>query len=141
MRTLLTDEVRAAVERELASGVPIAVAAQRLGLGRRTLHSWLADGRIVRRAAASPEPDPVPVDDASIRDRLDRAEPALVGIVLDAARRGSWQASSWLLERTWPERWARPPARTATEPAAGSDVFDEIDAFRRRRRGLPSERE
>ena len=27
------------------------------------------------------------------------------------AARHSWQAAAWLLERKFPERWARPPAR------------------------------
>jgi hypothetical protein len=51
-RTKLTPELRVVVERELAAGVPVAVAAQRAGVGRRTLQRWLARGLVVRRQLA-----------------------------------------------------------------------------------------
>jgi hypothetical protein len=36
--TLLTPELRAAIERELADGVPVAIVAQRVGVSRRNLN-------------------------------------------------------------------------------------------------------
>src|SRR5262245_29257255 len=58
--TVLSDDLRVAVERDLADGVPIAVAAQRAGVARRTLHRWLSLGLVVRRhLSAAPEPPPL----------------------------------------------------------------------------------
>jgi hypothetical protein len=45
--TKLTVELRAEVERDRAAGYPVAVVAQRHGIGRRTLGRWLAEGRVV----------------------------------------------------------------------------------------------
>jgi hypothetical protein len=47
--TKLSDKVRTDLERELADGVPVAVAAQRADVGRRTLTRWIAEGAVVRR--------------------------------------------------------------------------------------------
>jgi hypothetical protein len=74
---LLTDELREWLERELDAGYPQSVAAQRVGIGRRTLERWLADGRVRR-----PEPPAPPEDD-------------------------SWRIAASLLEQAFPERWAR----------------------------------
>jgi hypothetical protein len=143
----LTDQVRSEVERELALGTPVVVAAQRSGISPRTLSRWLAAGLVGHRPPpvepTTPKLDLEPGDDDSIDARLRAAEPGLVAVVLESARRGSWQAAAFLLERSNPARWARPPARATTEPAGASrsSVFDEVDAFRRRRRGLPSEGE
>jgi hypothetical protein len=131
----LTDQVRSEVERELALGTPVVVAAQRSGISPRTLSRWLAAGLVGHRPPpvepTTPKLDLEPGDDDSIDARLRAAEPGLVAVVLESARRGSWQAAAFLLERSNPE-----PAG-----ASRSSVFDEVDAFRRRRRGLPSEGE
>jgi hypothetical protein len=135
----LTPELRVDLERQLADGVPVAVVAQRFGIGRRTLHRWIADGRLVRRVDQTPEPAPAVT---SFGEQFDRAEPGLVGVVVAAAHRGSWQAASWLLERRWPDRWARPPARQPDDGLPGpaeADAFGEVDRLaeqRRRRRDL-----
>ena len=76
-RSLLTPELREWLERELAAGCPQVVAAQRAGIGRRTLERWIAQGRVRR-----PE-RPVPPEDES------------------------WRTAASLLERAFPDRWAR----------------------------------
>lgn len=53
----LTPELRERIVHELADGLPVNVTA-RVGIAPRTLHSWLADGRVVRRQ----QPDPLLVD-------------------------------------------------------------------------------
>jgi hypothetical protein len=142
--TLLTPELRVDVERELADGVPVVVVAQRFGIGRRTLGRWISEGRVVRsRREPGPQTvhgvvnaQPAPIG-ASPDDPFDRAEPGLVAVVVDAARRGSWQAGAWLLERRWPERWARPPQRQIDDVLSGSaedDAFAEVDRLAERRR-------
>jgi hypothetical protein len=75
---LLTDELRQWLERELDAGCPQSVAAQRAGIGQRTLERWLAHGKVRR-----PERPAPPAEDES------------------------WRAAAELLEHAFPERWAR----------------------------------
>ena len=87
----LTPKLRERIVHELADGVPVNVTAQRVGIAPRTLHSWLADGRVVRRE----QPDPLLVDATAppaapgLDERLRAAVPGLVSVVLQAARRGA----------------------------------------------------
>jgi hypothetical protein len=138
--TLLDDELRHDLERELAAGVPVAVAAQRFGVGSRTLHRWLAAGLVRRELPAQPVVHDVVhygADEVSLDDRLLRAEPGLVAEIIAASRRGSWQASAWLLERIAPQRWAKPARRTEEPPAhvprEEAGIFAELDELARRR--------
>jgi hypothetical protein len=84
--TLLTDQVREQVERELAAGVPVLVVAQNAGVATRTLHSWLGDGRVVRRSKLHLV-EKTPREDLAqnLRDDDERIEAELVGAVLEAA--------------------------------------------------------
>jgi transposase len=111
----LTPQLRAELERELAAGVPVAVLAQRKGVSRKTLGRWIAGGRVARRQLA-PAPEPA-VGELSLDERLEKAEPGLLAAVLAASQRGSWQAAAWILERRWPERWARLPRRQGSRSA------------------------
>jgi hypothetical protein len=63
---------------------------------------------------------------------LERAEPALVAQIARAGQ-GDWKAAAWLLERAFPQRWAKREAPPASDP---TDPFREVDemAARRRRR-------
>jgi hypothetical protein len=139
--TKLTAQLRAEVERELAAGHPVAVVAQRHGLGRRTLGRWIAESRIVRRRGDVDSAQPTSPEEVSLDDRLLRAEPGLVAAIIAASQRGSWQASAWLLERINPRRWSRPNRQEPggpRQPHAPDPVWAELDelaARRGRRRG------
>jgi hypothetical protein len=99
----LTDSVRAELERDLAQGVPVVVAAQRVGRSPRTVHAWLERGLVARRRlSAAPEPEPALDDDDD-----ERIQAALMGVVMKAAQRGSWTAARWVLEQRWPSRYAK----------------------------------
>jgi hypothetical protein len=93
------------IERALAAGAPLHVAGAAGGVSARTVARWLERGKLVRRSlSAVPEPDDVedstlPADDGAIQR-------ALLGSVLSAARH-DWRAATWLLERRWPDRYAR----------------------------------
>jgi transposase len=52
----------------------------------------------------------------------------------------NWQAAAWLLERTYPDRWARPVSRENEQPAPTMPVKDGVDdlAARRRERRKPA---
>jgi hypothetical protein len=45
----LTPELRERINSELADGIPIAIVAQYVGVGRSTLHEWISNGRVARR--------------------------------------------------------------------------------------------
>jgi hypothetical protein len=67
-------------------------------------------------------------------------EERLVLRVAAAAAKGQWRASAWLLERRYPERWARPSRQEERRPAPTSSpeamFFAEIDELARRRARL-----
>jgi hypothetical protein len=101
----LTVERREAVEKALAAGAPLAVAAASAQVTPRTVSRWLAKGRVVRRQlAAAPEPEPGwQVDRPSNDGELD-VERALVATVLRASQR-DWRAAIALLR--WREQRRR----------------------------------
>jgi hypothetical protein len=147
--SVLTPERRERIESELADGIPIAIVAQNVGVGRSTLHEWLSSGRVVRRVTSA---DPAPLElvqgspaengsPDSLEERLRDVEPGLVAVLVNAAQRGSWQSAAWLLERIDPSRWAKPSRTRALEerpriPLA-DDPFREIDQLAARRRKRP----
>jgi hypothetical protein len=118
----LTPERRERIESELADGIPIAIVAQNVEVGRSTLHEWIANGRVTRRRRRRDplrlvaRPDVAPTDATSeLEERLRAAESGLVAEIVRASQRGSWQAAAWLLERFAPERWAKPSRTQALE--------------------------
>ena len=124
----MTGELRPRIEREYAAGATQEAVSQRTGVPVRTLTHWQGQGRIVRRQLA---PVPAPVEpERPVPDVLARAEPGLVAAIVTAAKGGHWQAAAWLLERAFPDRWARPDARQTAPP---SDAFSELDQLRRKR--------
>jgi hypothetical protein len=72
-------------------GVTLTTAAKLAGMHVGTLGEW-------RRSD--------PAVDAEVKKAVAESEVALVQTVQTAAQK-QWQAAAWLLERRWPERWAR----------------------------------
>lgn len=110
----------------LRSGSYVDVACRAVGISRETFDAWMGSD------------DPAHVE---LRDRVDRAraeaEVANLAVVSRAAREGVWAAAAWLLERAYPDRWARPAVRQEekSEPAtAGQDGLDELTERRSSRR-------
>jgi hypothetical protein len=62
-------------------------------------------------------------------------ESKLVGFVIEGARE-HWQAAAWLLERGFPERWARVSQREKAtgEAPVETDPFAEVDELAEQRR-------
>jgi hypothetical protein len=81
----------------------------------RTLHAWLADGRVERRSRADRSVVTEGLDE--LDERLAAAEPGLVAVLIAAAKRGSWQAALAILERRFPERWSKPSRSQPVEVA------------------------
>jgi hypothetical protein len=135
-RSHLTPDLRERVERDLERGMTQPVVAQRAGVAPRTLAYWLASGKIVRRPAPPPPKSESPPE-LPLAQRLEQAEPGLVAAIIAAAQRGSWQAAAWLLERSFPDRWAR---RDPGTPVPQQDRFSEVDELAARRLDLMSTR-
>lgn len=100
----LTPEAREYVVAAVRQGCSRSAAAEGAGIGRSTLQDWLATGRAdLARGEATRFAD--------FSDGIKRAEADLqreaVGLILGAARSGSWQAAAWLLERKWPRDYAK----------------------------------
>lgn len=126
----------------LSAGNYIGTAAATVGISRRTFDHWMQRGR-----------SEAPQDAAyrELRERVERAraegEALNVAAIAREARGGNWQAAAWMLERQWPERWARPsqrehyidrlsdvPVRPEDDPFS---ELDELAAARRRREREP----
>jgi hypothetical protein len=97
------------VERALASGATVAMAAAAAGVSPRTVDSWIARGVVARRRLRSvPEPDREPVPgDGRFSDEV--IEEAMVAAILKAAP-VDWRAARFILQSRWPERWGGGPA-------------------------------
>lgn len=95
----------------LEAGVALETAASAVGIARRTIYNWL------ERAEEVDAPEVC----VRFAERIEKARSAceadLVERVAKEARE-DWKAAAWLLERLFPERYARPSVR----PAASARV-------------------
>ena len=119
--TALTDQVRDEIALRLSSGCTLEVAAQAVGVNRRTIQTWLATGREARD-----------LDDEGVKltvrqvqclellgaEQAARAELRVKALasIQKAALTGAWQAAAWLLERLFPDEFA---AQKRTNGGAG----------------------
>ncbi len=95
-----------------AKGLPRDTCAKLARIHPATLYDWLRRGR----AGESPY--------AELSDRIKEAEAKgeaeLVDLIRDVAKKGTWVAAAWLLERRRPGRYAlRRAAQEPAVPAAG----------------------
>lgn len=123
----------------LRAGSHVESAAQLAGIAARTFHRWMERGDPTRKDAR----------DARYRRFREQVEQARaeaetrnVAIVAQAAQT-DWKAAAWLLERTYPERWARASQRGLIDgpesAMAPGDPFAEVDELAAaRRRHLPA---
>lgn len=86
-----------------------------LDIPRRTWYHWL------RRARDGKQPY-VALLDAFEKARAERRVELLRKV--EAAANRSWQAAAWLLEREWPERYARPELQLR-QNAESVEIVDE----------------
>lgn len=123
---LITDALR--------DGKSRGEAARLAAIGRRTLYDWLAKGK-----TQTPEGVDAYADDeyGNLVQEVEHAEAeweqTLLDQIRDAAsgahtnrfgeRQHSWQAAAWILERRWPERYAkRDPLKVELTGAGGQPV-------------------
>lgn len=100
----MTSEVRDTLLLALRCGAPIEAAIAFAGVARQTLYGWLRQGAIDRtdhrintRYA---------VFHRQYEEAIGACEVRLAKLVSEAAQ-NDWKAAITLLERKWPERWAR----------------------------------
>lgn len=127
---VLDDEALDRLATMLRAGNYVTVAARAVGVSPDRLAEWL------ERGASSHADDRGFVE---LRERLDRAradaEVRHVALVAAAAAE-NWQAAAWLLERGFPERWARVSQREKAtgEAPVETDPFAEVDELAEQRR-------
>lgn len=128
----LTDDVREQIARVVRAGGTVELAASVASVSERTLARWMERGQYSGRRDAPYR---------ALRDAVERAhaehEGILVAQLSRAASKGSWRAAAWLLERRFPERWARTGERPdVSDVDDRDDPLDELDELApRRRRG------
>lgn len=109
--SVLTPEVRRKLLAGLRCGLSRAAAATRAGIGARTLRDWMA-----RTDTAEPY--------SSLRAEVEAVEAdceaRLSAVIFKAALNDPNQAR-WLLERRFPQRWAKRPVEPEPEAEAPSE--------------------
>lgn len=131
LEALGVDQV-AQIESLIRAGATTEVAARSVGIDRVTLWRWLQEGERARAGSRARE----------LHVRVERAraqsEAGLIARIAAAAGTGSWGAAAWLLERRFPERWAKGYEQSeAMAPPLDDDDRDPlaeiIDLAKRRR--------
>jgi hypothetical protein len=133
----LTPETANRVVSVLRAGGYTETAASVAGVNTRRLREWMARGD---PEGTDPRNAPYREFAAAVTKARAESEARNVAIITRAAGT-NWQAAAWLLERTHPERWARPAQRVAAEPepapgvteVAPDDPFAEVDELAQRR--------
>lgn len=99
----LSEAVTLTVCQYLRDGAYLETAAAAAGIGKTTLFTWL------RKAsdddAAGLEDTPHQEFRVSVEEAIAEAELDDLREISKAAKKGSWQACAWRLERRHPKRW------------------------------------
>jgi len=107
----------------LRAGVSIEVASQCIGVARSTMYGWIQRGEKARlRLEEGLEINDREEEYLELLEKVERAqaerEIQAVTTIKRAGARGSWRASAWLLERSFPERYGRKRAYRPLERVA-----------------------
>jgi len=114
-KTKLTPEVQKRIVESVRLGAPYCLAAQSGGIGESTLYDWMERGEKGERR----EQKDIYVEFAkAIKEAESACFNAMLGRIQLAAST-SWQAAAWLLERRYPQQFARTMKQQETwnEPA------------------------
>lgn len=119
----LTDDVQDHIVRLIRAGLPIELAGQVAGVSRSSVYGWIARG-----ASTSARDRPYREFAQAMERARAEGEAVLVARIQGAAHKGSWRAAAFLLERRFPERWARGGAAGDDErDGSAAGPFDELD--------------
>lgn len=131
-RSSLTPEVQRRILQVLQAGGYVETAVAVAGVSVKSYKRWLARGR---EDAADYAPEYGRFRQLVHQARAE-SEARNVTLIAQAATT-NWLAAAWLLERQYPERWARPSQRekpTDAESTGPTDPFAEVDELAQRRR-------
>lgn len=125
----LNADVSEQIAASIRAGATIEVAAEAAGITAATFHDWMKRGTLPGKPNAPHR---------AFRELVDQAraegEVALVGRIARASQNGSWAAAAWLLERRYPERWAKASERKKDgDDAKPVDPFAKLDELAPRR--------
>ncbi len=110
---LLTPAVKKTICKAIKLGATLEIAARAAGIGARTLDEWLNHGRDELQV----DPDasgPCAAFVSEVMIASSKNEQELIGIIRKEAPQ-TWQAAAWLLERKFPERYAKVDRLRVTE--------------------------
>ena len=113
-KTKLTPELTDRLVSLLRGGVPLGTAIAAVNLPKSTFYAWMASGRPAHARFVE-----------RVREAQAFGEAALVSRIATASAE-SWQAAAWLLERQWPERYARLSQRPQAPADQQDDPFAEF---------------
>lgn len=128
----LDDELVEGLLAMLRAGNYDVIACRAVGLSPRTFQHWCQRG-----TSTAARDEHYRVFRAKVEQARATGEARNVAAIASAARE-SWQAAAWMLERAYPERWARPSQRGDDAPAPTKSVdpgdpFAEVDELAERR--------
>lgn len=115
-KSKLTPERQERICELLRAGNYAGVAAKAAGIAESTFYAWIERGEKARTGAFAEFAEAVKKAEAE-------GETAALEIIQTAALE-SWQAAAWLLERRFPQRWARANRDTARGETEGFEVLD-----------------
>lgn len=133
----LTPDLMAKVLDALRAGNYIETACAYAGIGTTTYYRWMEQA----------EDDKADDIYREFRDAVAQAraesEVRNVALVQRAANEGTWQASAWFLERSYPRRWGRHDRHEVTGADGGpvavavntEELESRIDSLMRQRKG------
>jgi len=102
---LLTSEVQEVICKAIEAGATLEIAAQAASIGARTLDEWLYHGR--KELEANPDAESPCTDFVkAVTVASATFESDCLAMIQDAAPK-NWTAAAWLLERKFPERYAK----------------------------------
>lgn len=99
--SIISNEIITRIEESLLAGNYIETACAHAGISRDTYYEWK------KRGEESEEENLFSLFADTIKKARAESEARNVFNIQKAANSGTWQASAWWLERSFPERWGR----------------------------------
>ena len=132
----LTPSIQAQVVLALRNGHYLKEAAHLAGVSERSLHSWLADARAIRKGRPRPSGKSHPSDNKllqllqSVEEASAHAVNAAVSLVMREIQAGNLKAATLFLEHKLPKEWGGGGFRPAMPEEVTHDDSEYEEAAR-----------